>query len=110
MGRKSKKKKQAGDSVLRQPPAAGAGAILASSFFDTLLRCALLFLLGAAPFIFLPQGAGEFENNPKLAFLQWGIALLGLGHLWRAGRGQGLRRAPLDLAVAAFFLSGCACS
>jgi O-antigen ligase/Flp pilus assembly protein TadD len=60
-------------------------------------------LLGVAPLVFLRSGA-EFENNPKLGFLQWGIAVFALLWVARAGNGEATvwTRTPLDLPILAF--------
>jgi len=60
-------------------------------------------LLGAAPFVFLRSG-GEFENYPKMLFLQWGIAVLALLWLMRSGESAAPRRraSALDIAVLLF--------
>ncbi len=58
-------------------------------------------LLGLAPLVFFGN-AGEFENTPKSAFLQCGIALMAL--LW-LGR-PGVRvRSRLDLPVVLFYVT-----
>jgi O-antigen ligase/Tfp pilus assembly protein PilF len=66
-------------------------------------------LLGAAPFVFLNTG-GEFENQPKMLFLQWGIAALVLWRLLRReGASDGRRRVDaLDVVIVLFYLSCCA--
>ena len=58
-------------------------------------------LLGLAPLIFLRTG-GEFENHPKTAFLQWGIALVAL--LWLGRQGAIRGRTPIDVPVLSFYL------
>ncbi len=60
-------------------------------------------LLGLAPLVFLGVG-GEFENHPKAAFLQWGIALLALWWLGRGGGGVVRKSSPIDLPVLSFYL------
>jgi len=64
------------------------------------------FVLGAAPFVFLTTG-GEFENQPKMLFLQWGIAALALVALMHpSGRAASRRRLDgLDVVVVAFCLA-----
>ena len=61
-------------------------------------------LLGVVPFVFLRTG-GEFENYPKMLFLQWGIAALVLLRLTRRSPGGEPRRRPsaLDVAVLLFY-------
>jgi len=62
-------------------------------------------LLGVAPLVFLRTGA-EFENNPKLGFLQWGIAVFALLWVARVGGGDtpAWTRTPLDLPILTFCL------
>jgi O-antigen ligase/Tfp pilus assembly protein PilF len=59
-----------------------------------------------APLIFLPTG-GEFEDNPKAGFLQWGIALLALLWFARGTRGASPSRVrtPLGLPLVLFYLA-----
>ena len=71
-----------------------------SSPVDAVVDLGPPLLLALAPLIFLRTG-GEFENHPKTAFLQWGIALLAL--LW-LGRGAIRGRTPIDLPVVLFYL------
>jgi len=63
-----------------------------------------LFLLGVAPLIYLKLG-GEFENNPKMAFLQWGIVLLALIQLLPFQKQEAFvwKRTPLDLPILFFY-------
>jgi len=70
------------------------------------VELAIPIMLGIAPLIFLRTG-GEFENNPKAAFLQWTIALLALLWLVWSDRGQPRywRRSPLDLPIVLFCLA-----
>jgi tetratricopeptide (TPR) repeat protein len=63
-------------------------------------------LLGAAPFVFLRSG-GEFENYPKMLFLQWGIAVLALLWLARSGESAALRRRPTALDIAVLLFGAC---
>jgi O-antigen ligase/Flp pilus assembly protein TadD len=73
---------------------------------DSIVELAIPITLGIAPLIFLRTG-GEFENNPKSAFLQWAIALSALLWLVWGDRGQprNWRRTPLDLPIAFFCLA-----
>jgi len=85
---------------------AAAPPSTAFSRLERVLEYAPLFLLGVAPVVFL-KSAGEFENNPKMAFLQWGIGLLALLAL---ARRAGLRSWPkktllLHGTIVAFFLA-----
>ncbi len=59
-------------------------------------------LIGLAPLIYLKIG-GEFDNNPKMAFLQWGIALLALVAAARFRQPLRWKRSPLDVPIVAFY-------
>ncbi|MEI6128188.1 MAG: O-antigen ligase family protein, partial [Pseudomonadota bacterium] len=73
------------------------------SFLDKIITLAPLFLLGAAPLIFFKMG-GEFENNPKMLFLEWGIGLLALIQALRIQpQAFSWIRTPLDFPLVAFY-------
>ncbi len=104
-----KKKKQT-----KPGPGAGAqpkkqvlcsGATPLERRMNAVFETGFLFLMGAAPLIFL-KIAGEFENNPKMAFLQWGIALLALLAVLKALKKPVIwKRTPLDIPILLFYVA-----
>ncbi len=72
---------------------------------EAVRRFGLPTIVALAPLIFLRTG-GEAENLLKMAFLQWGIALLALFRLAGARGDVAVRRAvtPLDASVCLFYL------
>lgn len=83
---------------------AGKALSLAVRFVEKTVSWGPLFLLGVAPLVYLKLG-GEFENNPKMAFLQWGIALLALVRVLGFKKQKTLvwKRTPLDLPILFFY-------
>ena len=71
---------------------------------EGLLVLGPLFLLGVSPLIFYGQ-AGEFENVPKMAILQWGIILLSLVRIWHFKQGAGFtwKISALDIPILLFY-------
>lgn len=75
---------------------------------DNVLRWGPVVLWGVTPLVFL-RAAGEFDNNPKMIFLQSGIALLGIVALLRPGAGGWRwRRCALDVPIALFYATALA--
>ncbi len=63
-----------------------------------------LLLLGISPLVF-HGSAGEFENVPKMAFLQFWIVIFALIRIWNRQKGQPViwKITPLDIAVVLFY-------
>ncbi len=97
MKKKQKIKKQNSETKKKKPP-------FFKNFIEKIVELGPLFLLGVAPLVYLKMG-GEFENNPKMALLQWGIAILVLIQAlsFRKGKAFIWKRTPLDLPVTAFY-------
>ena len=71
---------------------------------DTLLVYGALFLLGVSSLVFYGQ-AGEFENVPKMAFLQVGIIVLSLVRIWHFKKGEGFtwKLSAIDIPILLFY-------
>jgi tetratricopeptide (TPR) repeat protein len=63
-----------------------------------------LILLGISPLIFYGQ-AGEFENVPKMAVIQWVVLFLVLIKVWQTKNEQLFRwnRSPMDVPLLLFY-------
>jgi len=104
---KAKKRKPAVRKHRGSAPAAGPNRV---SWFkkinlaDALLVFGPLVLLGVSPLVFYGQ-AGEFENVPKMAFLQCGIIVLSLARVWRFKPGAGFtwKITALDIPILLFY-------
>jgi hypothetical protein len=78
MGKKDRKKNIAKPATgVPAPAPETTGRLSRTKFLDRIQAPGFLFLLGVAPLVFF-RTSGEFENNPKMAFLQWGISILAL--------------------------------
>ncbi len=105
MGKREKKKKAVKDKhqtqAVRQTETAESGK---GMFRDNILEFGFLILIGVAPLVFLCMG-GEFDNNPKMAVLQWGIALLALAAIvcFKGSVPLTWKRTPLDIPVLLFY-------
>jgi len=109
---KAKKKKPSAKQQPRKVKKQTAGADI--SFFSRLkdlntiiskiIEFGPLVLLGLGPLIFYGK-AGEFENVPKMAFLQCGIILLALLRIWHGKKESELvwEINPLDILVLLFY-------
>ncbi|MCP4716565.1 MAG: tetratricopeptide repeat protein [Deltaproteobacteria bacterium] len=98
------KKKNPAPQPTATPQAAQPPQSPSKPFLDRAQENGLLFLLGLAPLLFMRMG-GEFDNNPKMAFLQWGIALMALVQVLRIQKNGRFvwNRTPLDIPVLAFY-------
>ncbi len=89
-------------------PAAGAAAVAppkrARSLIADIIAFGPLVLLGCGPLIFYGQ-SGEFENVPKMAFLQWGIVALAVLGIWhhKKDREWTWELIPLDVLLFVFY-------
>jgi len=106
MSKKTKKKRN-----LQHKNAAQKGTIRSEltqqpgCFLDTVCSLGPLFLLGVSPFIFFTI-PGEFDNYPKMLFLQSGIVFLALLHVFRHCKNGSFtwKRTPLDVPVLLFYV------
>jgi tetratricopeptide (TPR) repeat protein len=106
--RKKPSAKQQPRKVKKQ--AAKAGTTLFSgpkdsrSIIDKIIEFGPLFLLGFGPLFFYGK-AGEFENVPKMAFLQCGIILLALLRIWHRKKESEIvwEINPLDILFFLFY-------
>ena len=107
MGKKKKKKSSA--KTLNQK--VSSTAIRENLGMETIVTVvenyAFWFLLGTAPLIFFMTGR-DLENYPKMAFLQWGIALISLFVILRGGKDSfhTWKRSPLDILIILFYGAG----
>ncbi len=102
MKKKSRKQK----NQTHPAPAAGAAAEPSpQSWCDRFFEYAPLYLLGVAPLVFFRIG-GEYDNNPKMAFLQWGVSLLSIAALlyFRKGGTATWKKCPLNPPIILFYV------
>ena len=106
--RKKPSAKQQPRKVKKQAAKAGTtlfpGPKDSRSIVDKIIEFGPLFLLGFGPLFFYGK-AGEFENVPKMAFLQCGIILLALLRIWHRKKESELvwEINPLDILVFLFY-------
>ena len=106
---KAKKKKPSAKQQQRtvKTPAAGAGFSglkNSNNIIDNIIALGPLVLIGCGPLVFYGQ-SGEFENVPKMAFLQCGIILLALLRIWHRKKASELvwEINPLDILLFLFY-------
>jgi tetratricopeptide (TPR) repeat protein/O-antigen ligase len=106
---KAKKKKPSAKQQQRtvKTPAAGAvfsGLKNSNNIIDNIIALGPLVLIGCGPLVFYGQ-SGEFENVPKMAFLQCGIILLALLRIWHRKKASELvwEINPLDILFFLFY-------
>ena len=106
MKRKAKKKSIARKTDRVREPSPGKTYLEdKENFLDKVMELGPLFLLGVAPLVFFKMG-GEFENTPKMAFLQWGIAVLAIIQVLRIKKTGSFnwKITPLDFLIILFYV------
>ncbi len=105
MKKKTKKTNINRVNVSAQTPSRKPGGVPEKQkILDRAVELGILFLLGVSPLVFLRIG-GEFENNPKMGFLQWGIAVLAIIKALRIKK-SGMfnwKTTPFDLPIIFFY-------